>query len=359
MKISRILWGAVPATALVLAGCGGSDAPPTVTSFTAKAVVSDGSIAGTQTDANLKNGWGIAFNPNGFVWVTATGTQKSTLYDGNGVPQTLVVTVPPAGSAPANPTGIIFSGTSSFPVTKNGVTGPSRFVFSSEDGSLSGWSPAADLANAIVTYRDGGGAVYKGLAVATRSGADFLYATDFRNNKVDVFDTSFQKVQLAGSFADPQLPANYAPYGIQTIGTRIYVTYAQQDANRRNAVAGAGLGALNAFNTDGTLAQRIVTPGATLNAPWGITQAPGNFAGASSRLIVANEGDGTLQAFDPATGEWNGALAQKDGTTLQLDGVRGIAFGNGLNQQPLNTLFYVAGPNKGVNGAYGRVDVQP
>ncbi|CAM3865464.1 TIGR03118 family protein [Paracidovorax anthurii] len=360
MKFSKFLLGLAPAAALLVAGCGGSDSAPTATAFTARAVVSDGSIPSTQTDANLKNGWGIAFNPQGFVWVTATATQKSTLYDGNGVPQTLVVTVPGAGSAPANPTGIVFSGGNGFQVTRSGVTGPSRFIFSSEDGSISGWSPAADLNNAIVTYSDGtGGAVYKGLAIASNGGSDFIYATDFRNRKVDVFNASFGKVQLAGSFSDTQLPADYAPYGIQAIGTRIVVTYAQQDTNRRNAVAGSGLGAVNVFNTDGTLAQRLLPPGAPLNAPWGVALAPANFGGASGNLLIANEGDGTINAFDFATGRWNGALARRDGTVLRVDGLRGIAFGNGLNQQPLNTLFYIAGPNKGVNGAYGRVDIQP
>lgn len=359
VKLSNILLGLVPAAALFLAGCGGSDPAPTATAFTARAVVSDGSIPSTQTDSNLKNGWGIAFNPQGFVWVTATGTQRSTLYDGNGVPQTLVVTVPPAGTAPANPTGIVFSGGSGFQVTKGGVTGPSRFIFSSEDGSIAGWSPAADLNNAIVTYSDGtGGAVYKGLAIASSGGVDRLYATDFRNRKVDVFDSTFRKVQLAGNFSDAQLPDDFAPYGIQTVGSRIVVTYARQDANRRNAVAGNGLGAVNIFNADGTLAQRLLPAGAPLNAPWGVAQAPADFGGASNQLLIANEGDGTINAFDPATGRWTGALAQRDGTVLKANGVRGIAFGNGLNQQPLNTLFYVAGPNQGLNGAYGRVDLQ-
>ncbi|AVS73696.1 TIGR03118 family protein [Paracidovorax cattleyae] len=361
MKISRHLLGLAPAAALFLAACGGGSSPtPSVaTAFTARTVVSDGSVPSTQTDPNLKNGWGIAFNPQGFVWVTATATQKSTLYDGNGVPQSLVVTVPPAGSVPANPTGIVFSGSSDFQVTKGGVTGPSRFIFSSEDGSIAGWSPAADLSNAIVTYSDGaGGAVYKGLAIAANGNANFLYATDFRNRKVDVFDGSFRKVRLASDFSDPQLPADYAPYGIQAIGSRIVVTYARQDASGRNAVHASATGAVNLFNTDGTLAQRLLQPGAPLNAPWGVALAPANFGGASGQLLIANEGDGTIGAFDMATGVTKGVLAQGDGTVLRVDGLRGIAFGNGLNQQPLNTLFYIAGPNQGANGAYGRVDPQ-
>ncbi|WP_019700375.1 TIGR03118 family protein [Paracidovorax oryzae] len=361
MKISRHLLALAPAAALFLAACGGggSPTPSVATAFTARTVVSDGSVPSTQTDPNLRNGWGIAFNPQGFVWVTATATQKSTLYDGNGVPQSLVVTVPPAGSVPANPTGIVFSGGSDFQVSKGGVTGPSRFIFSSEDGSISGWSPAADLNNAIVTYSDGaGGAVYKGLAIAASGNANFLYATDFRNRKVDVFDSSFRKVRLASDFSDPQLPSDYAPYGIQAIGSRIVVTYARQDASGRNAVHASATGAVNLFNTDGTLAQRLLQPGAPLNAPWGVALAPANFGGASGQLLIANEGDGTIGAFDMATGVTKGVLARSDGTVLRVDGVRGIAFGNGLNQQPLNTLFYIAGPNQGANGAYGRVDPQ-
>ncbi len=224
------------------------------------------------------------------------------------------------------------------------MTGPSRFIFSSEDGSIAGWSPAADLNNAIVTYSDGaGGAVYRSLAIAASGNANFLYATDFRNRKVDVFDGSFRKVRLAGDFSDTQLPADYAPYGIQAIGSRIVVTYARQDASRRNAVHGDATGAVNVFNADGTLAQRLLPPGAPLNAPWGVALAPADFGGASGRLLIANEGDGTIGAFDLATGLSKGVLAQRDGTVLRVDGLRGIAFGNGLNQQPLNTLFYIAG----------------
>lgn len=199
-------------------GGGGGDytMPPVVaTTFMTTNLVSDGTITAAHTDANLVNAWGVVFNPTGFVWVANNGTNTSTLYDGNGVLQTLVVSIPAGTGGNASPTGIVYNGTQDFKVTQNGVTGASAFIFVGEGGTMAGWSPTVNR-TAAVTVFDGGanGPLYKGLAISSYAGANYLYAADFRNNAIDVYNGSFAKVTLPGSFRDPALPTGYAPFGI-------------------------------------------------------------------------------------------------------------------------------------------------
>jgi uncharacterized protein (TIGR03118 family) len=338
----------------MLAACGGDDNNGN-SAYSVTKLVADTADA-AHVDPNLVNGWGIAFNPTGFVWVADAGTSKSTLYDGKGVPQALVVTIPPAPSGPASPTGIVFNGTADFAVSQGGVTAASPFLFATESGTVAGWSPTVNRTSAITAF-DGSAtaASYKGLALATSGGANRLYAADFHNNRVDVFDRTFAKVTAAGGFQDAMLPAGYAPFGIQAVGNRIFVAYAQQDALAHDANKGAGLGVLNVFDTDGMLIKRLVT-GGPLNAPWGIAMAPADFGTFSSSLLVGNFGDGRINAFDPDTGDLRGTLARSDGTPIVIDGLWGIAFGNGVNDQPTRTLFFAAGPNDETHGLYGRID---
>ncbi len=327
-------------------------------SYAATNLVSDGS-ATTYTDANLINGWGVAFNPQGFVWVADNGTSKSTLYDGHGVPQSLVVSIPAGQSGSANPTGIVFSGSQDFVVSQSGVSGASRFIFVGEAGTVSGWSPGVSM-TAAVTVFDGGavGKVYKGAALAAQGSANFLYATDFHGGTVDVFDARFTKVTAAGGFVDPALPAGFAPFGIQAIGTSVYVSYAKQDAQAHGEVIGAGLGVVDVFDTGGHLIKTLVAAGGVLNAPWGMAMAPANFGPFSNALLVGNFGDGKINAFNPATGAMLGTLSKADGSAIAINGLWGIAFGNGLNSQPTNTLFFAAGPGGQAHGQYGRIDNQ-
>jgi len=329
--------------------------------YRASALVSDGPVRAAQVDARLVNPWGIAFNPVGFVWVANNGSNTSTLYDGNGVPQTLVVSIPAGSRGAAAPTGIVFNGSSDFVVSAGGLSGPAPFIFDGEGGTLSAWSPTVNRLNAITVYDDGaGGAVYKGLAIASNGGANTLYAADFHNNKIDVFNASFAKLTLAtGSFVDPQLPTGYAPFGIQAIGSRIYVAYALKQTGSDDEVAGPGLGVLAAFNTDGSFVAQLVGPNGALNAPWGIAMAPPDYGAFSNALLVGNFGDGSIHAFNATTGEAIGALTAADGSRIVLRGLWGIAFGNGLNGQPTNTLFYAAGANDEANGVYGRIDFDP
>lgn len=386
MKAYRLkLCGLACASALMLAACGGGGgysgggfvpgtipgagtaSPPgmgTVTgmSYVATNLVSDLSAANniygsSGSDARLINAWGVAFNPSGFVWVANNGSSTSTLYDGNGVPQSLIVSIPPGVSGNAMPTGIVFNGHQDFMVTANGMSGASAFIFAGQAGTLSGWSPGVDMTHAVTVF-DGGpaGTVYTGLALASQGASDFLYAADFHHATVDMFDSNFAKANVAGSFVDQAMPAGYAPFGIQAIGGQIYVSYARQDAQELNPVAGAGLGAVDVFDTSGHLVTRLVAPGGALNMPWGMAMAPANFGPFSNALLVANTGDGTISAFNPTTGAFMGTLSTSAGNAVMIDGLRGIAFGNGINSQPTNTLFFAAGPSGGTHGVYGRID---
>jgi uncharacterized protein (TIGR03118 family) len=360
--------------AVTVASCGGGGggggspaASASASGYVSTHLISNVNTAGnpsnpystSNADPNLVNAWGIAFNPQGFVWVANNGTSTSTLYDGNGVAQSLVVAIPPGNAGSASPTGIVFNGTSGFQVTQGGLTGTSAFLFVGEAGTLSGWSPAVNMTKAVLVV-DGAaqGKVYKGLALATAGAAPQLYAADFHNGVVDVFNASFAPVVQAGAFSDSSLPAGYAPFGIQAIGNQIFVSYAMQDAAAHDDVAGAGLGAVDIFDTAGNLVKRLIAPGGKLNAPWGMAMAPANFGTFSNALLVGNFGDGKINAFDPATGAFLGTLTDRGGTVIAIDGLWGLAFGNGINSQPTNTLFYAAGPANEQNGVYGRIDFQ-
>jgi uncharacterized protein (TIGR03118 family) len=300
------------------------------------------------------NGWGVAFNPFGFAWVADNGTGVSTLYDGNGVPQSLVVSIPGG-----KPTGIVFNGSNDFVVSANGKSGPARFIFATENGTIAAWAPNVDPTHAItVVDSSGTGAIYKGLALGADGKRFLLYATDFHNRKVDVFDVSFQPTAVPGGFADRSIPSTYAPFGIQNIGGSIYVTYAKQDRDREDDVPGRGQGIVNVFTAGGTLVRQVAQGGA-LNSPWGVALAPADFGGFSNDLLVGNFGDGTINAYDPVTGRFHGQLTGADRRPLVIPGLWGIAFGNGLLDQPTSTLFFAAGPDDETHGLYGRIDAAP
>lgn len=342
--------------ALLGAGCT-SDA-----AYRQRNLVADGpAIASEHKDPNLVNAWGIAFNPFGVVWVNDQGTGVSTLYDGNGVPQTLVVRVPGrvAGTT-GTPTGIVFYGGNGFTVSQAGATGPSRFIFASQDGVISGWAPNVNLNNAIPVVNGGpDNPFYTGLAIGAGGTRALLYAADFRNGKIDVFDTSFARVVLPGTpFRDPYLPPGYAPHGVQAINGDVYIAYARRAAGGTEALPGREAGIVSVFDPNGVFVRQLIAD-RHLNAPWGLALAPASFGKLANRLLVANHGDGSIQAYDLANGDWKGRLRHEDGRPVRIDGLWGLSFGNGLASQPSNTLFFTAGPNAGANGLYGRLDVAP
>jgi uncharacterized protein (TIGR03118 family) len=324
-------------------------------------LVSDGNVPADFTDPNLVNGWGVAFNPNGPVWVSDNGTGKSTLYDGTGKAQPLVVTIPGVGGETAAPTGIVFAGGNDFVVSQTSTTGttvsgPARFIFVTEDGTLAGWAPNVNVTTAITVPTPPTNANYKGLALSGNGTTHLLYATDFRNNRVDVFDGTFKPVMMPGAFVDPMLPRGYAPFGIQAILGDIFVTYAKQDpAGGDDEVAGPGFGFVDVYSPDGKLLGRLASRG-VLNAPWGIAVAPASFGDFGGTILVGNFGDGTINSFDPRSGRFLGSLRDQYQRRIRVDGLWGIAFGNGVAGQKTNSLFYAAGPNDEENGAYGVID---
>jgi uncharacterized protein (TIGR03118 family) len=326
-------------------------------------------------DAKLINPWGLSI-PAGTApaWIADNGTQTATLYDGDGKPQPqpaanqlLVSFAASAGGTAFNPTGIVANASSADFIVASGASSASaKFLFDGEGGMIAGWSPSVDPTHAVTVYADAAGAVYKGLAIATNAGAMFLYATDFHNNKIDVFNTGFVKQATSATaftFADPSIPAGYAPFGIQAINNgaagaaQIYVTYAQQLApDNHDNTTGAGLGYVDIYDSNGKLIKQLVAQGA-LNAPWGIALAPADFGTFSNALLVGNFGDGKINAYDAAAGTFLGTLSDAHNTPIANPGLWGIAFGNDANNQPHNTLFIAAGINNEANGLYGRIDL--
>jgi uncharacterized protein (TIGR03118 family) len=352
---------------------GKASAPLAVTAasgFTATTLVSDTNAGGgLVTDASLVNPWGIAFGP-GFSWVANNHTGTSTLYDGNGKAQPaaapLVVSFATgAGGASFDPTGVVYNAGTGFVVSAGAVSATAKFVFAGEGGMIAGWSQSVDATHAITMYADAGGAVYKGLAIASNGSGEFLYATDFHNGKVDVFNSSFAlQAASAFPFTDATLPAGYAPFGIQALKTgtggavQVYVSYAKQALpDKHDETDGAGLGLVDVYDANGKFVSHLVATGGKLNAPWGMALAPADFGTLSASLLVGNFGDGTINAFDPATGSTIGSVKSATGTNFAAPGLWGIAFGNDADNQPHNTLFYAAGPNAEANGAYGRIDL--
>jgi len=321
-------------------------------------LVSDGSVPAKFTDHNLKNPWGITFNPQGFDWVANNHSGTSTLYDGNGVANSLIVSIPGVnGEEAGEPTGIVFSGGTDFVVNDGAKQGAARFIFAGEDGVITGWSPDVNLNQAIVAInRSGQGASYKGLAIGGNGTAHRIYATNFSSRSVEVFDGNFKRVSLPGAFVDPQVPAGYAPFGIQNVNGDIIVTYARRMHAADDETAGKGLGIVDLFDADGRFISRLASFG-ELNAPWGVALAPRSFGTFGGALLIGNFGDGTINAYDMRTGNFLGKLRRANGNAVKIEGLWGISFGNGLLNQPTNTLYFAAGVHDEAGGAYGSITV--
>jgi uncharacterized protein (TIGR03118 family) len=363
MNTLQIMGRTALTTALILAAFdawGGNDHDDSKETYAVHGLVSDGMVPADHVDPSLRNSWGIAFNPNGAVWVADNQTNTATLYDGMGNKVPLgpfpEVHLPSATNGAASPTGIVFNPSSDFTITENGVTMSAVFMFAGENGTIMAWAPGIDLGNAFGVFDDkSGGAIYKGLAFGRNGLQNLLFATDFHNSRIDVFDKTFTRLKLPGTFTDPGIPHDYAPFGINNIQGNLYVTYARQDAKRADDVPGAGFGFVDVFDTNGNLIRRVATRGA-LNAPWGTAMAPADFGKFSNRLLVSNFGDGTINAYDPATGAFLGQLHTSDAQVLKIANVWGLSFGNGVLNQPTNSLFFTSGPGREQHGLYGRID---
>jgi uncharacterized protein (TIGR03118 family) len=333
-------------------------------SFLQTNLISDISGMAAVTDPNLVNPWGIAFAPTGPFWINDNGAGVSTVYDGTGHPTPagtpLVVTIPlpPGNTGASAPTGIVFNTTTDFVITANGKTGAAVFLFATEDGTISAWSPAVNATNAILevdnstTPSADSHAVYKGLALGSNNNGNFLFATNFRAGTVDVFDKNFAKVTLPGAFTDPNIPAGFAPFGIRNIGGNLFVTYAKQDADQHDDVAGPGNGYVDVFDTSGNLLHRFATQG-TLDSPWGMTVASAKFGSFSKAILIGNFGDGHINAFDPTSGAFLGQLTDVGNGPLTIHGLWGLAFGNGAKGSDPNALYFSAGINGEQDGLFG------
>jgi uncharacterized protein (TIGR03118 family) len=317
-------------------------------------------------DQDLVNAWGLVAGPGtpGTPWwVANNGTATSTLYNGTtGAKVALTVTVPGAMGQQSAPTGLVFNGGTGFDVTDSAGTSPARFIFASEDGTISGFK-GGTLA-ILAVDNSASGAVYKGLAIDDPTAGNFLYATNFHAGTIDVFDRAFNPVVIPGGFTDPNLPNGYAPFGIRSLGGVIYVTYALQDAAKHDDVPGQGHGYVDAFDPAGKLLRRVASKG-QLNSPWGLALAPDAFGTFSNDLLIGNFGNGRIHAFDPTrftgTGEFQsrGPLHSADGPPIAIDGLWSLAFGNGGNAGPTTTLFFTAGPFGEQHGLFGSLVLAP
>jgi len=320
-----------------------------------KNLVSDGAVQASTTDGHLKNPWGIVAFPGGPFWISDNGTGFSTLYDGKGDIVPLIVTIPPPANSPsgtpATPTGVVWN-----PNGQAFLLAPGQaalFIFATEDGTIAAWNATVNRNAAVLKVdnsQGGNGAVYKGLALATNSHGVFLYATNFRNGTVDVFDSTFKPATLSGSFSDPRIPRGYAPFGIASIDGNLYVSYALQDAAKHDDVAGPGHGFIDVFDTNGNLIRRFASRGA-LNSPWGMVRAPLDFGGFSAHVLIGNFGDGHISAFN-SDGDFRGQLRYSSGRRITIDGLWGLIFGTGVAADP-NTLYFTAGTNGEADGLFG------
>ena len=342
-------------------------------------------------DPNLKNPWGLTrssptpANPNGSPWwINNNNSGTSSLYTGAGVavnifteaggaPGNFVVVPPPGFAAPgtsSTPTGIVFNGSpSNFILDKGTPAGkPAIFIFVTEDGTISGWNPTVNISaggkppstNAVleVDNSDNGspkGAVYKGATSGEIDGHRFLYVTNFRKARVEVYDTNFKRVFLGqDAFAADEIPDGLAPFNIQNIGGTLFVTYAKQDAARHDDVAGPGLGFVELFTPSGVHIGHL-QHGDWFNSPWGVVWTTRDFGEFSNAILVGNFGSGWIAAFNGFTHRFIGFLKNPDDSIMTIDGLWSLTFGNDGNAGPANTLFFSAGINGEQDGLFGTI----
>ena len=315
-------------------------------------LVSDLPGVALNTDPNLVNPWGISFSRTSPFWIANNGSGTSTLYNGAGTPQSLVVTIPSAGAGAGSPTGTVFNGT---PANFGG----NAFLFASEDGIISAWKGSDGTMATVQVNNSASGAVYKGMAI---DGAD-IYVTNFNSGQIEEYNSSFAPVVPSGTFTDPSLPAGFAPFNIQNINGDLYVTYALQDAAKHDDVAGPGNGYVAVYDASGDLLSTLISQGA-LNSPWGLAVAPAGFGSFGGDLLVGNFGDGTINAFNLSTGAFIATLDGAKGLPLINQGLWSLAFGNGTNGTSTGTLYLTAGiPGPGGqiedNGLFAELDPVP
>ena len=307
-------------------------------------------------DPNLVNAWGMSRASGSPWWISDNGTGLSTLYNAAGAAQGLVVTIPlPNGkSGTAAPTGTVFNAfNGAFEVSPGNHA---IFLFATEDGTISGWNPSVNATNAVIKVdNSASGAVYKGLAIGMTPGGPRLYASNFISGEVEIYDAKFHRINRNEAFTDSRLPNNYGAFGIQNVGGNIVVTFAKHLPGVKDEMHGAGLGFVDVFDLNGNLLLRL-QHNQTMNAPWGIAQAPGDFGAFSHRLLIGNFGDGTIHAYNPVSGKLEGTIEDANGAPIWIDGLWAISFGGGnTNSGLFNDLYFTAGPNDEADGLFGKL----
>jgi len=311
-------------------------------SFQQTNLVSDIPGLANFTDPNLKNPWGISHSSTSPFWVSNQVTGTSTLYNGTGQPfppgSPLIVNV-------ANPTGQVFNSTPDFSLPTGGKA---VFIFASLNGTISGWNGGTSSVIEATTP----GAVYTGLAIGNNGSGNFLYAANATGTGIDVFDGTFQATSLPGSFTDPNLPGGFSVYNIQNLGGTLFVTY-------ENETSGGGV--VDAFDLNGNFLRRVTSnaDGGPLDSPWGLALAPSTFGQFGGALLVGNEEDGHISAFNPTTGAFLGQLLDQNGNPIANTGLWGLTFGNGGNGGDPNKLYFAAGINDEADGLFGSISAVP
>jgi len=324
--------------------------PLTNPTFVQRNLVADILSYGAVTiDANLVNPWGLAFGPDGALWVANNGTGTATFYGQSGAKLQPTITVPSAiADEPGVPTGMIYNASPDFVIPGTGsgpAQGAALMILAGEDGTISAWNHTTGSTAVLVADRSADGAVYKGIAMGLNGDALFLYLTNFKGNNIDVFDVGFHFVT---SFTDPTIPAGYAPFGIQNINNKLYVTYAKQlGPDNEDDEAGVGNGFVDVFTPAGKLERRFASRGA-LNSPWGIAVAPAGFGRLGGNILIGNFGDGTIGAYDPTTGFLIATLRSPNGAPVTIPGLWALGIPAGSS-----TLFFTSGPNDETHGLVG------
>jgi uncharacterized protein (TIGR03118 family) len=361
---------------MATAPLGGAYASP---GYVQRNLISDtSSIPAAHHDPTLLNPWGVAFFPGGPFWINDNGSGISALYNGDGTgafgaSPAIAVKIPPPKNSNATsfPTGIVANDSFGFNLTNGNPPhqSPALFIFATEDGTISAWNlgdgipsntnpPLAELKidNSKKQCSNGAtGAVYKGLAEAVTAAGVFIYATNFRCASVDVFTSTFQPALISHNFHDSQIPDGYAPFGIANVDGNLIVTYAMQDANKHDDVAGPGNGFVDIYDANGFLIKRFAQHG-VLNSPWGIAEAPFNFGEFSNDILIGNFGNGWINAFH-TNGAFHGTLTDKSSNPIAIDGLWSVVFGGGTNSS-VSTLYFTSGPNGEADGLVGTLSVQ-
>jgi uncharacterized protein (TIGR03118 family) len=331
---------------LLMTSCKSSTSTMTNTGYTATYLVSDTAGFGAgRTDPNLLNPWGIAIGTDGSLWLATNHDSAALNYSNSGQSMAASISIPSADHATGgSPSGAVANTTSDF----NGA----KLLFATEDGIVAAWSNGAS-AQRVTQFADS--EEFKGIAIARDGGANFLYLTDFNEDKIIVLDKNFMPVS-GKTLTDPSIPSGisgFGPFGIATINGMLYVTYAHHKPFPDNGddLAGAGSGYVDVYNPNGTLVKHFAT-GGTLNSPWGIALAPSGFGQFKNAILIGNFGDGAINAFD-SSGAFLGQLSDANNSPIKIDGLWGISF-NPVAGDP-NTLYFTAGPDEESHGAFGTV----